>query len=92
MVANAAIVPASAANGNIKVFAYNSTDVIMDINGYFADPGQNGLTYYAVAPCRVYDSRNNNGQPFRGTRMIPVSGGQCAPPPAGRIATRSSSH
>jgi len=82
VVANAAIVPA-AADGNIKVFAYNSTDVIMDINGYFAEPvpnGQNGLSFYAVTSCRAYDSRDSGGQPFRGTRAIPVSGGQCAPP------------
>src|SRR5262249_10265553 len=79
VVANAAIVPA-AANGNIKAFAFNSTDVIMDINGYFAAPGQNGLSFYTVGPCRAYDSRNNNGQPFRGTRPIPIASSPCAPP------------
>ncbi|MFN0165697.1 MAG: BACON domain-containing protein [Bryobacteraceae bacterium] len=35
VVANAAIVPAGA-NGSIQVFVTNSTDVIIDINGYFA--------------------------------------------------------
>ena len=35
VVANAAIVPAGA-SGAISVFATNSTDVILDINGYFA--------------------------------------------------------
>jgi hypothetical protein len=35
VVANAAIVPAGA-NGAISVFVSNSTDVILDINGYFA--------------------------------------------------------
>jgi len=80
VVANGAIVPAAANNGNIKVFAYNSTDVIMDINGYFAAPAQNGYSFYAVTPCRVYDSRDNNGQPFQGERTVSVVSSQCAPP------------
>ena len=46
----------------------------------YAAPGENGLSFYAPAPCRIYDSRSNNGQPFHGTRAIPVSGSQCAPP------------
>ena len=79
VVANAAIVPA-AADGSIKVFAYNSTDLIIDINGYFAAPGQGGYSFYAVAPCRAYDSRNNNGQPFQGTRTVNIVGSPCAPP------------
>ena len=79
MVANAAIVPA-AANGDIKVFAYDSTEVIMDINGYFAPPGQDGLSFYDVAPCRVYDSRSNGGQPFRDARVIDTAGSLCGPP------------
>ena len=33
--ANAAIVPAGA-NGSVSVFVTNRTDVILDINGYFA--------------------------------------------------------
>ncbi len=78
VVANAAIVPA-AANGDISVFAYNSTDVIMDINGYFAAPGDAGVSLYPAAPCRVYDSRMNNGQPFQGERTINVVGSPCAP-------------
>src|SRR5258708_3451411 len=35
IVANAAIVPAGT-NGAVSVFATNNTDVIVDINGYFA--------------------------------------------------------
>jgi DNA-binding beta-propeller fold protein YncE len=80
VVANGAIVPAAANNGNIKVFAYDSTDVIMDINGYFAPPGQNGLSFYPGAPCRAYDSRNNNGQPFQNERTVNIVDGACGPP------------
>jgi len=79
VVANAAIVPA-ASDGSIKVFAYNSTDLLIDINGYFAAPGQGGYSLYAVAPCRAYDSRNNNGQPFSGQRTVNIAGSPCAPP------------
>src|SRR5262249_39952588 len=35
IVANAAIVPA-AADGSVKVFASEATDIVIDINGYFA--------------------------------------------------------
>jgi len=83
VVANGALVPAAVASGhtgNIDVFAYNSTDLIIDINGYFAAPGQSGNSLYPAAPCRVYDSRNNGGQPFQGERTINVGGSPCAPP------------
>jgi uncharacterized repeat protein (TIGR03803 family) len=79
VVANAAIVPA-APNGDIDVYAYNSTDLILDINGYFAAPGTGGLSLYPVAPCRVLDTRNGNGQPFMGEKAVNVVGSPCAPP------------
>jgi len=79
VVANAAVVPA-AANGDVSIFTYNSTDVIIDVTGYFAAPATGGYSFYAAAPCRVYDSRNNNGQPFGGERTVNVVGSPCAPP------------
>ena len=79
VVANAAIVPA-APDGDIDAYAYNSTDLILDINGYFAAPGgTNALSLYPVAPCRVLDTRQNNGQPFSGTLVVNVVGSVCAP-------------
>jgi len=78
-VANAAIVPAGQ-NGEIAVYAYNTTGLIVDINGYFAAPGQGGYSFYPAAPCRVYDSRNNHGQPFSGERTVNIAGSPCAPP------------
>jgi|SRR5580704_16411737 hypothetical protein len=65
VVANAAIVPAGS-NGGIAIYAFNSTDLIAGINGYFAAPGQGGVSFYSVAPCRAFDSRANYGQPFTG--------------------------
>jgi len=77
VVANAAIVPA-ASNGDIDVYAYNSTDLIIDIDGYFAAPAT-GYSLYPATPCRAYDSRNNNGQPFTGERTVNTAGSLCAP-------------
>jgi len=70
VVANAAIVPAGS-EGEISVFASNDTDLVIDIDGYFApaNSGQDALSLYTLAPCRVLDTRNNVG-PFTG--MIPV--------------------
>jgi uncharacterized repeat protein (TIGR03803 family) len=77
-VANAAIVPAGA-NGDIEVYAYNTTDLLIDINGYFAAPGTGGLSLYPVAPCRVLDTRQSGGS-FRGKKTVTVEGSACAPP------------
>jgi hypothetical protein len=57
VVANAAIVPAGA-GGSIDVYATDATDLIIDVNGYFAPPGGGGLQFYTVTPCRVLDTRN----------------------------------
>jgi hypothetical protein len=81
VVANAAIVPTSS-NGEIDAFTYNTTDLILDINGYFAPAGSGGYSMYPTSSCRVVDTRQNNGQPFSGTLSPPVdvAGSQCAPP------------
>ena len=76
------IVPAGA-SGKVSVYPSNDTDLIIDINGYFAPAGAGGLSLYAVAPCRVIDTRHvGNGQPFSGTLNPPVnvSGSFCGPP------------
>ena len=83
IVANAALVPAGT-NESISVYVTNPTDVILDINGYFGQPGQTGaLSFYPVTPCRVADTRNANG-PFGGpemgaatTRSFPVPASAC---------------
>ncbi|HUA15996.1 MAG TPA: hypothetical protein VMG31_11910, partial [Verrucomicrobiae bacterium] len=79
VVANAAIIPAGT-GGGIAVYPYNTTDLIVDINGYFAAPGTGGYSFYPVAPCRAYDSRANNGQPFTGERTVNIAGSPCTPP------------
>ena len=80
--ANAVIVP-SGIHGDIDVFTTDATDLVIDVNGYFAPPGQGGLSMYTLTPCRVLDTRDAGGSPFHGTMNIIVSG-TCAVPPAAR--------
>ena len=84
IIANAAIVPAGD-GGDVSVYPSNDTDVVIDINGYFAPPGTGGLSLYPVAPCRVIDTRKiGSGQPFSGTLNPPVDvvDSPCEPPAA----------
>ena len=71
VVANAAIVPAGT-NGDIATFADQDTQLIGDINGYFAAPGTGGLSLYPLAPCRLIDTRSSGGT-FSGERNPPVN-------------------
>jgi len=82
VVANAAIVPADPTDGSVSVYTYNSTDVIIDVNGYFATPASGGYSFYPTVPCRVLDTRANNGPPFSGTLNPPVNvpASPCGPP------------
>jgi hypothetical protein len=80
--ANAAIVEAGT-GGDISIFVQDDSDVILDINGYFAPPGTGGLSLYAVTPCRVADTRNPSS-PLGGpsidggsTRTFPIFSSNC---------------
>jgi hypothetical protein len=61
--ANAAIVTGGA-KGEISVFAYNTTDVLLDVSGYFVSSASGVATYsfFPITPCRVVDTRYPNGQ------------------------------
>jgi hypothetical protein len=85
---NAAIVPAGA-NGAISVFATDTTDVILDINGCFV-PGSNpaALQFHPLTPCRIADTRNADG-PLGGPsltaqsiRSFPIAESACGVPPS----------
>jgi len=85
IVANAALVLAGT-NGSISIYVSNTTDVIIDINGYFAPPSSGGLAFYPVAPCRVVDTRGTAG-PLGGptmttgsSRTFPVTQSACGVP------------
>ena len=78
--ANAAVVQAGTA-GQIDIFATNDTDLIVDIDGYFAPPGSGGLWLYNLPPCRVLDTRNPPGSPpFRGRIDVNVTASNCGAP------------
>ena len=78
-VANAAIMHAGTLGG-ISVYASNSSQLIVDLDGYFAAPASAGLSLYPTAPCRVIDTRQNGGQPFQGEKTVDVVDSVCAPP------------
>jgi len=80
--ANAAIVPAGG-NGQVSVFVSDDSDVILDIDGYFAPPGTGGLALYTLTPCRALDTRNgqpNNQGGFNGVLGWNIDTTACAPP------------
>jgi len=81
VVANAAIVPAGT-SGKVATLASADTDLVIDINGYFAAAGEGGLSLYPMAPCRTLDTRAGNAPPFTGMLSPPVNvvGSVCGPP------------
>jgi len=85
--ANAAIVPAGT-DGDIMAYAYgNDTNLIIDINGYFA-PAQsapNPMSLFNVVPCRVLDTRNpSQGHLFENELTVNVTGSGCSLPLSAR--------
>jgi YVTN family beta-propeller protein len=79
IVANAAIVPAGAQNATAFYAHNNNTDLLVDVNGYFAPPGTGGLSLYPTVPCRVLDTRNGSGA-FMGQITVGVASSPCALP------------
>jgi hypothetical protein len=73
-ISNAAIVPAGT-NGAIDLYVSDPTDVLFDINGYFAPPSSSagGLSFYPLPPCRVADTRALAGfyPPFGQAMLFP---------------------
>ena len=78
IVANAAIVPAGT-GGDITVYSTDNTQLLIDIDGYFAPAGHGGLSLYPAAPCRVLDTRQGQGA-FSGELTVDVLNSVCAPP------------
>ena len=60
VVANAAVVPAGT-NGAINAYVVDPTDLLIDIDGYFAPPLASGLHFYPLTPCRIADTRTGAG-------------------------------
>src|SRR5579862_2590939 len=82
--ANAAIVPAGSA-GAIELYVTDNTDMIIDIDGYFAAAGSGGYSLYNLTPCRIEDTRLPSGTPpFSGTIAVTATGVPCGVPPEAR--------
>jgi uncharacterized protein (TIGR03437 family) len=89
VVGNEAIV-AAGTGGAISIYASDNTDLVMDVNGYFAPPGSPGALYfYTLTSCRVADTRSGKG--FSGafgtpslaagaTRDFPMPSSSCGIP------------
>lgn len=87
---NHVVVPVGT-NDSIDFYAYNKTDFLIDINGYFAlDDGVNGLYYYPVTQARLFDSRAANGPcggpMFADESQRTISISACGGTPAGARA------
>ncbi len=84
--ADAAIVPAGV-GGAVSIFVTNTTNVVLDINGYFAPVSGSTLAFYPLPPCRVADTRDSTkptglGPPqlfSRTPRDFPVLNSTCIP-------------
>ena len=77
--ANAAIVPAGS-NGDLSVYATDDSELLIDINGYFAPAATGGLSFYNLAPCRILDTREAaGGQQMVNTMAVTVAGTCSAP-------------
>ena len=81
--ANAAIIDAGT-GGAVSVYVSQASDVVLDIDGYFA-PARDSLSlaFYPAIPCRVADTRTPTG-PFGGpymsagqTRSFAISASAC---------------
>ncbi len=78
IVANAAIV-AAGTGGGVAVYPNANTDLVIDIDGYFAAPTQSGMSLFSVTPCRVLDTRQGGGL-FSGPLTVNVLGSPCGLP------------
>jgi hypothetical protein len=78
VVANAAVVQAGT-GGEISVYASSDTQLVGDINGYFAPAQSGGLSLYTLQPCRALDTRQGDGA-FNGELTVNIAASACAPP------------
>ena len=84
--ANAAIVPAGY-QGAVSIYVTQTTNVVLDIDGYFAPVSSSTLAFYPLPPCRVVDTRVDTFPPGLGPpslsaltpRDLPVLLSPCIP-------------
>ena len=66
-------------SGAVSIFVSDASDVILDVNGYFAPPGDGWIIPLHRHPCRVIDTRSGAGA-FNGVLAVDVETSACAPP------------
>ena len=67
---------AAGSSGSIAVYPSNNTNLVIDINGFFAPPASGGGCHSitTAAPCHAYTSqRSALDRGFSGTIVVPVS-------------------
>jgi probable HAF family extracellular repeat protein len=57
--ANAAIVPGGTGEA-VSVYVTDTTNVVIDIDGYFETPSSETYAFHSLTPCRVADTRKSN--------------------------------
>jgi hypothetical protein len=83
--ANGAIVKTGSFNGSsraVTVYSNSTTDVVIDVTGYFAPPGSfGGLVFSPVTPCRAVSDATLTSPPlgFPATKIYSIAG-NCTPP------------
>ena len=73
--ANAALVTGGV-GGEIAAYASDDTDMLVDVNGYFAPIGPGGMSLYTITPCRALDTRSGRGA-FQGTALFDIVDSGC---------------
>jgi hypothetical protein len=66
--ANAALATGGS-GGEISVYATDTTDLVLDVSGYFTDEPASYL-YVPITPCRVVDTRISNGTSFGAPSLV----------------------
>jgi lysophospholipase L1-like esterase len=84
--ANAAIVTINpSTSDSISVYTSDPTDVVIDVNGYFAPAQANGLSLFTLPPCRLLDTRASSGA-LTGELTVPVTTSNTCNVPGGAKA------
>ena len=65
--------------GAVSVYVTDTTNVVLDIDGYFAPGNSSTLEFYPLTPCRVVDTRKDDLSRGLGRRSL--TGGQRATSP-----------
>jgi len=80
VVSNLAVIPAGSVPTSVTVYASDTTDLVVDAIGYFADPGPDSLVLYPLPPCRAVDTRETNAPLAAGVSRDVAMNGRCGVP------------